>query len=430
MKINAYLKYRKSKDSYTSIYLNICYSGKRFKFYLNESVKPSDWDFKKQKHKSDIALNAKIENWQRDIHEEFKIFYNANKCYPLPATFQKVLQSNLRQIEKEPLQKEGFFDFFDRLIQRSEIGSRQPKKQLIRKSTIQIYKRVRQTVIDFKEYSGRKIDFLTLNNDFYDQYTTFLIKKNYTNNTIGKYLSVVKVVALEAQDSGFDIHPFIRSKKYVILRQKDIDNIYLTSDQIIELESLDLKLNPTLDKVRDLFVLQCHTGLRYSDILQLTTKSIQGGYLFIKKSVKTDNTIEIPISEPIQRIIKKNNGGFPIKMSNQKVNQYLKDLGQKIPSLTEKFSKDMIKGGKNFTVNKPKWQLLSTHTARRSYCTNAYLQGIPIQDIMAISGHKTEKSFRVYLKMKGSDHSKAANERISQNLKVVHLNTTKVKVNE
>ena len=95
-----------------------------------------------------------------------------------------------------------------------------------------------------------------------------------------------------------------------------------------------------------------------------------------------------------------------------------------VPSLHEKFSKDTIKGGKDYTINKPKWQLLTTHTARRSYCTNAYLSGVPIQDIMNISGHKTEKSFRVYLKMKDSEHSRAANCR-TERANIINLNTQK-----
>lgn len=411
MKINTYLKYREPANEETPIYLNIAYSGFRFKFYTGDKVKPIQWDSKKQVHKTDRVLNIKLENWIREVSTITTEFHNNNKAYPLPETLHNLLKSNLRKVEKKIEQPDTFLSFFEKLIQRSLDGSRQPQKKIIRYSTIQIYKQVKQTLMDFIDKSGYKLDFETLDHNFYDKYTAKLIAEDYRNNTIGKYLAVIKVIAMEAADSGYYIHPFIKSKKYVILRQKNIDNIYLTKGQINELERLDLKLNPTLDRVRDLFLIGCHTGLRYSDIQRLTKDNIQNGYIYFRKSKKTGTALEIPLNEPISRLIKKNKGSFPKKMSNQKVNQYLKVLGQMLPSLNEKFTKETVKGGKEIITNTPKWMILSTHTARRSYCTNAYLDGVPVQDIMSISGHTTEKSFRVYLKMKDSEHSKAANNR-------------------
>ena len=52
-----------------------------------------------------------------------------------------------------------------------------------------------------------------------------------------------------------------------------------------------------------------------------------------------------------------------------------------------------------------KWEKVTTHTARRSFCTNMYLIGVPIPTIMAISGHKTEKSFRMYIKASREEHA-------------------------
>lgn len=411
MKINTYLKYRSIDKGESPVYLNIAYSGFRFKFYTGDKVLPGKWDFKRQKHKSDTSLNIKLSNWINLIPIIERDFYNENKAHPLPDTLKTLLKFKLRQIEQSSEQPDTFLSFFEKLIQRSLNGSRQPKKKLIQYSTIQTYKRVKQTLIEFIDKTGYKLDFLTLDHNFYSKYSEKLISDSYSSNTIGKYLSVVKMVALEAADSGFSIHPYIKSRKFVITRQKDIDNIFLNENQIAELERLDLKLNPTLDRVRDLFLFGCYTGLRYSDINRLDKNCIQNEYIYLKKTQKTGQSFEIIINEQLSRLVQKYKGSFPKKMSNQKVNKYLKDIGQLIPSLQEKFEKEYIKGGKSIITNKPKWELLSTHTARRSYCTNAYLNGIAIQDIMAVSGHKSEKSFRVYLKMKDSDHAKAANAR-------------------
>lgn len=409
MKINTYLK-DKSAES-TPLVFSIHYVGYRLRFYLNQSVNPKDWSIAKQKHKKDNVLNDRIDNWKKIVESEFNDHIKREGFAPLPTTLQKLLKAKLRLVEKEPIAPESFLDFFSKFIERSVNGSRQPKDKPIEQSTIQVYKRTLQSLLEFRDKTGRKIDFLTLSYDFYDQYVKYLMGKNYRNNTIGKHLRYIKVVANEALAAGHDIHPFIKSKNFKVLKQTDIDAIYLDPEQIKELESIDYSLNPRLDKVRDTFLIQCYTGLRYSDVENLNRSNIKGNLICVTTQ-KTNTRLEIPIDDRIGTIIKKYNGAFPRSPKNQKMNDYLKEIGQNINSLHEKFQTTTIIGGKKIIENKPKWQLLTTHTARRSFCTNAYIAGVPIQDIMLISGHKTEKSFRLYLKMTDGEHSRAANVRI------------------
>jgi hypothetical protein len=114
--------------------------------------------------------------------------------------------------------------------------------------------------------------------------------------------------------------------------------------------------------------------------------------------------------------------GIPISMSNQKMNSYLKEIGRMIPSLSAKFTRTMTKGGLTVSETKEKSELLTSHTARRSFATNEFLAGTEPLTIMAITGHKTEKSFYKYIKLSPRDHAKLLqfqwNER-SRILKVV-----------
>ena len=97
---------------------------------------------------------------------------------------------------------------------------------------------------------------------------------------------------------------------------------------------------------------------------------------------------------------------LPESISNQKTNQYLKELGKRVKCLQTPFAKTITKGGLSVTHNLAKWELLSTHTGRRSFSTNEYLAGTPTVTIMAITGHKTEKAFLRYIKLSKNEHAK------------------------
>ena len=101
---------------------------------------------------------------------------------------------------------------------------------------------------------------------------------------------------------------------------------------------------------------------------------------------------------------------MPPAISNQKFNSYIKDVVKVIDALKVGVDITATKGGKRSTVNSPKWQLVSTNTARRSFATNEFLAGTPSLTIMAITGHKTEKAFLKYIKVTPNEHAKLMKE--------------------
>ncbi|MGH2612096.1 MAG: site-specific integrase, partial [Rhabdochlamydiaceae bacterium] len=96
----------------------------------------------------------------------------------------------------------------------------------------------------------------------------------------------------------------------------------------------------------------------------------------------------------------------PESISNQKTNEGLKEICQRVSSLQVSASKTRTQGGMKLTTNYQKWQIVSTHTGRRTFATNAYLQGVPTVTIMAVTGHKTEKAFLKYIKVTPKEHAK------------------------
>lgn len=105
-------------------------------------------------------------------------------------------------------------------------------------------------------------------------------------------------------------------------------------------------------------------------------------------------------------MLEKYHGVFPPPLTNQKTNEYLKEVGKEIEGLKKSVVKNITKEGVNKQTSLAKWEMLTTHTARRSFATNEFLAGAPTLTIMAITGHKTEKAFLKYIKLNSTDHAK------------------------
>ena len=168
--------------------------------------------------------------------------------------------------------------------------------------------------------------------------------------------------------------------------------------EINRLYALDLANNSRLEKVRDLFIIACDTGLRFSDLIELRNENIiNNGSVIRIRTQKTGEVVIIPLKGKVKEILKKYEGIPPQAISNQKMNEYLKELGE-MAELIEDVVISLTKGGTRQTETFKKFELITTHTARRSFATNAYLQNVPTISIMKITGHTTAKSFLKYIK--------------------------------
>ena len=169
----------------------------------------------------------------------------------------------------------------------------------------------------------------------------------------------------------------------------------------------DLKENSKLERVRDTFIVGCFTGLRFSDFTKLQPQHFKKiGDVEVLEIVtqKTNQKVTIPIHPKVQSILKKYDGIMPRPISNQKMNEYLKDLGELV-----KINDDIVisrtKGGQRTEEVFKKYDLISSHTARRSFATNSFKAGVPSISIMKITGHTTEKSFLQYIKISSEENA-------------------------
>ena len=232
-------------------------------------------------------------------------------------------------------------------------------------------------------------------------------KEGLSKNYIGKLVKLVKSVLRFAEAQGESVHQAYRTREFKVLTE-EVAHIYLSEVEIGALRALDLSDSQSLSNTRDLFIVGCYTGLRFSDFSKLSEddiRSYDGVRMFEVRSQKTDRRVSIPIHSVVEAIMDSRNGYLPPFQNDQLMNRNLKVLGERA-GLVESVEIERTEGGKRRREFRPKYELIQTHTARRSFCTNAYLQGLDTLDIMAISGHKTESNFLRYIKVTREQRAK------------------------
>lgn len=404
----------KDTEKPTPIICYTRYKGQRLKYYTSELIHPKHWEDRKnsknyQRAKNSLKeapeLNRRLDEIERTIKNVFRGYLNdySNEI-PTPERLKLLLDAEFNRVT---VKKKDFLDFMQEIIDSSRNGTRlQPTTgKPIAKNTIKTYVTTLAHIKDFIEQTKRKVTFETINLDFYSDYTEYLVKTvKLAPNSVGKDIKVIKIIMNEATDRGLNKNLAYKSKRFVVSKEIS-DSIYLNEAEIKEIEGLKITDNPRLERVRDLFIIGCYTGLRYSDYSVLRPEHLQGDFIEITQ-VKTGDPVVIPIHPAVKAIIAKYNGALPKPISNQKTNDYLKELGKLVKSLNVTVIQEYTKAGIKVSQTFQKRELLTSHTARRSFATNEYLAGTPTVTIMAITGHRTEKSFLRYIKLTPKEHAK------------------------
>lgn len=229
--------------------------------------------------------------------------------------------------------------------------------------------------------------FDDINYTFCESFIEWMEGRNLCANTRGSHVKFIKAAMNEAYKNKLHTNEDFRTFRK---ESEQVDAVYLTNEEVTKVAELPLCGSHGI--VRDLFIIGCHTGMRFSDYSRLSMSDISDGVIhFITQKCKTP--VDIPAHPRVLEILKKHGGQAP-KISGQKFNAYIKDVCK------EAGIKDSVlvrKSGKH--VRHEKWELVSSHTARRTGLTNMYKAGIPTYRCMMISGHKTEQVFLTYLRI-------------------------------
>ncbi len=270
--------------------------------------------------------------------------------------------------------------------------------------SIEVYNTARNHI--FKFVKSRAIKFEDLSIEFFKDFIKYLYKFDFSDNHVNKILSTIRTVLNEATERGLNKNLAFKSRK-ISVGKTETDNVYLNVADLKKLVTLDLSSRPALDRVRDLFIIAAYTGLRFSDFSTLKPENIQimgGKRIFNVLTKKTKDRLVIPIHPLVEDVLEKYSYSLPEPISNQKMNDALK-LICKQAELDATFTKRHYKGGKVTEETYLKWQMVSSHTGRRSFATNAYIAGVPMLSIMRITGHKKPETFLKYIKFDNEENA-------------------------
>ena len=263
------------------------------------------------------------------------------------------------------------------------------------------YKVLMKHVNDFSDKYDCTIYTNSVTEDFIEDFIGYLRDKNMRNNTVKGLIEKIKAMTKKAGNYGYAVN---RTFDEISVPEEDTCSIALSMNEITRIYYYT-GLTKKQEKIRDLFIVGCLTGMRYSDYSTLTSDNIQKD-IIIKKTKKTGVTVHVPVHSYIKELLEKYNGELPRDISIQHFNRSIKTICKKI-GLTDKVVFTRTVGHNVVTDTYEMWQVISSHTARRSAATNMYNSGrMKTLQIMLITGHTTEKNFFRYIKIGREENAK------------------------
>ena len=387
------------------IRMRVNFASKRIEFTTGYRIDAAKWDTDKQRvrngctnklKQSASEINASLLEYYTEIQSIFKRF-EVEDVMPTPEQIKKAFNALHKPVSEEPKPKKealpcDFFQVFDDFVE--DCG----RQSNWTDSTFEKFAAVKNHLTNFRE---------GLTFEFFDErglndYVGYLRDvKEMRNTTIGKQLSFLKWFLRWAfkkgvhQNNAYDSYkPKLKST------QKKI--IFLTWDELNRLREFKIPFNKqALERVRDVFLFQCFTGLRYSDVFNLRRSDIKGDHIEVT-TVKTSDSLIIELNNHSKAILDKykdvafeDDKVLPV-ITNQKMNDYLKELAE-LAGIDEPVRQTYYRGNERIDEVTPKYALLGTHAGRRTFICNALALGIPPQVVMKWTGHSDYKAMKPYI---------------------------------
>ena len=385
------------------IRMRVNFASKRIEFTTGYRIDAAKWDTDKQRvrngctnklKQSASEINASLLGYYTEVQEIFKKF-EVEEIMPTPEQIKEAFNAQHKPIEEVKQRKStpnAFYKAFDEFVR--DCGRQNDWTD----STYEKFAAVKNHLMNFRT---------ELTFDFFDEkglndYVTYLRDvKEMRNSTIGKQLSFLKWFLRWAfkkglhQNNAYDSYkPKLKST------QKKI--IFLTWEELNKLREFEIPAaKQALDRVRDVFLFQCFTGLRYSDVFNLRRSDIKGDHIEVT-TVKTSDSLIIELNNHSKAILDKykdvafeDDKVLPV-ITNQKMNDYLKELAE-LAGIDEPVRQTYYRGNERIDEVTPKYALLGTHAGRRTFICNALALGIPPQVVMKWTGHSDYKAMKPYI---------------------------------
>lgn len=401
---NCSLIQSKSTDS-SALRLRVSFGGQRVDIRTRINVDPKFWDPKKQRVKACYRHQGRTHNDVNDVISSYvhfidDYFRDCERSMRIPILSELRAKFNYKFKQNAKQRTNEFFYLYDQYIT-EQAGVRGWSM-----SMIEVQTRLRNKIKKFApDISLATLTTKTLENIKMQLSTTLC------NDALLKNLSYLRSFVKWAKKKhyqvceDFDTYEPRLPKAHIVVKA-------LTLEEVDRIYNLELEVGSVLDQTRDLFIFQCYTALRYSDLKQLRPDNIyrlnNGKYVIRLLTEKDDDTVEYPLAKRALAIYRKYYGRiydhgrlFPV-LSNQKYNAHLKELGRKA-GLTGYWIDYEYRLNQKIEVRTPRRDLCS-HTARRTFIVNALNEGVSTDLIMQITSHSNRKAMDPYIKatMKGT----------------------------
>ena len=343
-------------------------------------------------------INRKLQQFEQACEDTIK-YFEVQNMVPTKEQFQATFNAHLGREKKVVLEK-NFFQYYDDFMEEEGAFNQWTE------ATKTKLKVIKNHLFNFDP----ELAFEKLTEEKLVEYLNYLQQElKLKNSTILKHISFVKWFLRWSCRKGYNTNTFFDVFKPKLKNtQKKV--IFLTPTEFKQFREYQIpEQKKYLERVRDVFLFQCFTGLRYSDVENLKKSDIRDNFIEVT-TVKTSDSLKIELNQYSRTILEKykdykdNKGQALPVITNQKMNEYLKELAE-LAGINEPIRETYYIGNERFDEVTPKYALIGTHAGRRTFICNALSLGIPPQVVMKWTGHSDYKAMKPYIDI--ADETKA-----------------------
>ena len=373
---------RKNLDKTYNIEMTGIFNGVQLRYNTKIRTTKSNWDKKKMRSKDPVL--------GEDINKRLKEMDDLGSKYLLTTKSpdnKEFCQFMRGEYEKPVTRKVSLVEKINSFI--GGVGKRvNMDGEKICESRVRLYNSFGRTLTSFlKNYK----DAEGMNAKMAEEFRALLVQKGLAPNTIKGRFRMLHTI-MDGVGAPIDLDG-------VNLKGSKVENIVLSQDEVDAIT--DYRCDSLrLQNVVDLFTIGVYTGLRFSDFSQLKEAQIEADNVIALHQKKTGRLVRIPLHPKVSEVLTER--GIPRPISGQKFNNYLREVA-KYAGVNSKVEIKRIRGGKREIVNKEKWELISSHTCRRTFATLLYKKGVNPKLIMMLTGHRQLNTFMNYIVVDNQD---------------------------
>ncbi|MBX2939914.1 MAG: site-specific integrase [Ferruginibacter sp.] len=331
-------------------------------------------------------INDSLNAYRKEIRDIEKGYELSGIVYNCKTIIEKLKSAHKPKSKRsEPVN--SITDFIKKYISDHEL--------IRERSSLKIYRTLQNHITGFQDKKKCSVTFSNIDYSFFSAFQNYLVAQGLNNNSVAKNLSTLKTFLNYAKIHGFEVSENYRDFK---IKKESHDVIALTQSELEQVLNAEVK-STSMSQIRDVFCFSCFTGLRFSDIKNLKRENIKVDSIRITVK-KTKEQLMVPLT-PFSMSILNRYKNYPAPLpviSNQKSNRAIKEIC-KMAGIDEPVEVVKFYGAKRESNVYPKYELITMHTGRKTFCTLSLERGMNAEEVMKISGHRSYASFSRYVKI-------------------------------